>query len=147
MKLAFELRGIRNHNPGNIDFSPENSWLGLDTDKPSDGRFCRFKSPEWGIRAMARILRNYQKRDGQAGVGGPGIDTVQEIIHRWAPPVENQTDAYVRKVAGAIGKRPTEPLDMTDPGVMAEFIAAIIRHENGIQPYSMELIKAGIALA
>ena len=93
------MRGIRNHNPGNIDFSPENSWLGLDTDKPSDGRFCRFKSPEWGIRAMARILRNYQKRDGQAGVGGPGIDTVQEIIHRWAPPVENQTDAYVRKVA------------------------------------------------
>jgi len=147
MKFAFDLRGIRNHNPGNIDFNPRNPWQGLDSVQPHDGRFCRFTSPEWGIRAMARVLRNYSKRDGTPGVGGPGIDTVQEVIHRWAPPIENDTGAYVKRVAAALGKAPDETIYLGDPQVLAVLVAAIIRHENGIQPYSDELIRAGVGMA
>ncbi len=140
-------RGIRNNNPGNIDYNERNPWQGLDKQKPSDGRFCRFMGPEWGIRAITRVIRNYAKRDGTPGVGGKGIDTVQEIIHRWAPPTENDTGAYVAQVAKVVGVSPTEPLNLDDDLIMAKLVTAIIWHENGVQPYSAALILAGVKLA
>lgn len=146
-KLFHELRGLRNNNPGNIDYHQSNPWNGLDKDKPSDGRFCRFISPEYGIRAMARVLRNYTKRDGLPGVGGAGIDTVKEVINRWAPPSENVTSAYVASVSKAVGVDAETPINLADRGVMALLIEAIIRHENGLQPYSIELILRGIDMA
>lgn len=146
-KLFCELRGLRNNNPGNIDHHASNPWQGLDSAQPSDGRFCRFVSPEYGIRAMARVLRNYTKRDGLPGVGGPGIDTVQEVINRWAPPSENVTSAYVAQVAKALGVNPDIPINIADRTTLATLIAAIIRHENGLQPYSVELILRGIDMA
>ena len=52
-------RGIRNNNPGNIRWSND-QWKGLiPKDQASDKAFCVFRSPEYGIRAMARILRKY----------------------------------------------------------------------------------------
>ncbi len=143
-KLFHELRGLRNNNPGNIDYHASNPWNGLDVAKPSDGRFCRFISPEYGIRAMARVLRNYTKRDGLPGVGGPGIDTVREIINRWAPPSENVTSAYVAQVAKALGVMPDAPINIADRAVMLLLVESIIRHENGLQPYSAELLLTGI---
>lgn len=146
-KLFHQLRGLRNNNPGNIDYHASNPWQGLDKDKPSDGRFCRFISPEYGIRAMARVLKNYTKRDGLPGVGAPGIDTVQEIINRWAPPSENVTSAYVEQVAKALGVKPDDTINLANRTVMCLLVKAIIRHENGIQPYSAELILCGIDMA
>lgn len=146
-KLFHQLRGLRNNNPGNIDYHPSNQWQGLDKDKSSDGRFCRFVSPEYGIRAMARVLKNYTKRDGLPGVGAPGIDTVQEIINRWAPPSENVTSAYVEQVAKALGVKPDDTINLANRTVMRLLVEAIIRHENGIQPYSAELILCGIDMA
>ena len=140
-------RGIRNNNPGNIDYNERNPWQGLDKQKPSDGRFCRFMGPEWGIRAITRVIRNYAKRDGTQGAGGKGIDTVQEIINRWAPPVENDTGAYVSQVAKVVGVSPTEPLNLDDDLIMAKLVTAIIWHENGVQPYPAALILAGVKLA
>ena len=140
-------RGIRNNNPGNIDYNERNPWQGLDKQKPSDGRFCRFMGPEWGIRAITKVVRNYAKRDGTPGVGGKGIDTVQEIINRWAPPVENDTGAYVSQVAKVVGVSPTEPLNLDDDLIMAKLVTAIIWHENGVQPYPAALILAGVKLA
>lgn len=146
-KLFHELRGLRNNNPGNIDYHASNPWQGLDKGKPTDGRFCRFISPEYGIRAMARVLKNYTKRDGLHGVGAPGIDTVQEIINRWAPPNENVTSSYVEQVAKALGVKPDDTINLANRTVMRLLVEAIIRHENGIQPYSAELILCGIDMA
>ncbi len=77
-------RGIRNNNPGNIDYNPRNDWQGQlgyeqGVTKP---RFARFDSPENGIRALAKLLINYRGKDGMPGVGGKGIDTVRETIKR-----------------------------------------------------------------
>ena len=47
-------RGIRNNNPGNIEHNGTN-WQGMDN-PPHDGRFIRFVTPQYGIRAMARVL-------------------------------------------------------------------------------------------
>lgn len=126
-------RGIRNNNPGNIERSGV-TWKGMASDQSSDSRFIVFSAPEYGIRAMARVLRNYMAQ---------GYDTVQEVINRWAPPIENDTGAYVRSVASKLGVDPTAPIGSAH---IPALIEAIIQHENGQQPYSMDIIARGIQL-
>lgn len=129
-------RGIRNNNPGNIRKSGD-AWQGLADIQP-DTEFFSFADPVYGIRALAKILRNYRDRYG--------LTTVQGIINRWAPPVENNTSAYVRAVAAKVGVAPTEPLAW-DAGQLRRLVSAIIQHENGQQPYSMATIADGISRA
>lgn len=127
-------RGLRNNNPGNIEYNGT-AWQGLDS-PPSDGRFARFSDPVYGIRAMSRILDTYRDRHG--------LNTVQSIISRWAPAHENNTTAYTDYVARRVGVDPMQPLTQSDrPAV----IAAMIKMENGEQPYPMSLIEQGVALA
>lgn len=141
------LRGIRNNNPGNIRWSND-QWKGLiPKDQASDKSFCVFRSPEYGIRAMARIIRNYTKYPGIPGVGKPNIDTVREIINRWAPAIENNTEAYIQSVAKNLGTTANAPIDVFDNAIMLKLLKAIIRHENGQQPYSDAQIINGINLA
>lgn len=128
-------RGIRNNNPGNIRRT-STPWQGL-AEKQTDPAYLQFAHPKWGIRAMVRILRTY--RDAY------GLTTVRQIITRWAPASENETDAYVQDVAGRLGVNPDEPIDIE--ARMPELVAAIIRHENGMQPYDVATIHQAIQLA
>lgn len=115
-------RGIRNHNPGNIEKG--SPWQGLAEDQSADRRFCVFKAPEWGIRAIARILVAYQDKHK--------LKTVRGIINRWAPPNENDTAAYVEHVAGKLGvDARLGHVDVTDYETCRVLVEAIIRHENG----------------
>jgi hypothetical protein len=125
-------RGIRNNNPGNIERTGD-KWRGMAPEQ-TDPRFVVFTDPVFGLRAMARVLRNYQRA---------GFTTVRQMIHRWAPPAENATDAYVDAVAAAIGKRPDD--DVTDADFPA-LMAAIVKHENGMQPYPPELFAQALQL-
>ncbi len=83
---------------------------------------------------MVKILQSYRRR---------GLNTVREIISAWAPTVENDTAAYIESVCGRVGVGPDDPVEPTNP----ELIKAIIRHENGQQPYSDNTISDGIKLA
>jgi hypothetical protein len=139
-----EPRGLRNNNPGNIDRQPGVTWQGQHPEQ-TDPRFVRFVSPVWGIRAMAKVLLTYQHRR-RAADGSP-IDTVQDIINRWAPPSENDTDAYVRAVALAVGVEPKQVIDVNDPAIMLPLLRAIIHHENGTQPYSDALLLQAMEAA
>ena len=130
-------RGIRNNNPGNIRHGQ--NWQGLNPDSRNiDPAFCVFKSPVFGIRALAKVLMNYKKIHG--------LNTVRQIISRYAPPNENQTKAYIQTVAQQIGVYPDTVIDIEERGILTVFIKAVIRMENGIQPYSDELIQQGIDL-
>ena len=142
-------RGIRNNNPGNIDYNPRNAWngqLGLEQGvvKP---RFARFDSPENGIRALGKLLINYRGKGGQPGVGGPGIDTVRETISRWAPSNENDTQAYAGAVAKRLGVRTTDPINIKDPATLRGMVVSIIIHENGGNPYPPAIIDEGVRRA
>lgn len=144
--MATTPRGIRNNNPGNIRWG--DSWKGLvPKEKRTDSAFCQFVSPEYGIRAMTRVLRNYTKYAGQPNVGNVRIDTVREIISRWAPPNENDTESYINSVSKALGVKANDPIDVFTKQVMLKLLKAIIAHENGQQPYSDAQITAGIDLA
>lgn len=141
-------RGVRNNNPGNIDFNPRNDWQGqLGKETGPNGRFAVFDTPENGIRALGKLVINYRGKTGEPGVGHEGIDTVLETIHRWAPPVENDTGSYVASVAKAVGVKPTEPIDIRNPRTLTAMVAAIIQHENGYAPYTSAVIAEGVRRA
>ena len=130
-------RGIRNNNPGNIRHGA--NWHGLNPDgRKIDPAFCVFTDSIYGIRALAKVLVNYKKIHG--------LNTVRQIISRYAPPNENQTTAYIQSVAKQLGVYPDTVIDIEERGILTVFIKAIIRMENGIQPYSDETIQRGIDL-
>lgn len=129
-------RGIRNNNPGNLEYSKTNPWMGQTGD---DGRFAKFETPEHGIRALGRNLLSYQRQ---------GIDTVSDIINRWAPPQDNNnTDAYIKAVCEQLGVTPDQQLDASNPDTLKALCAAIIHHENGSQPYSDQQLSTGVSAA
>lgn len=128
-------RGLRNNNPGNIKTSSK-SWEGQSGD---DGTFVKFSSPEAGIAAMVNNLRSYQSNHG--------LTTVADMIGRWAPPSENNTSAYAETVAKAMGIKATDSVNLNDPAQAKAMVSAMIRVENGRQPYSDAQITNGLAKA
>jgi len=136
-------RGIRNHNPGNIRHG--SPWQGL-ADKQPDTAFATFKSAAYGIRALARTLITYQDKYG--------LRTIRQIIGRWAPPKENDTNAYVRAVTAQTGRQANARLDLQTYTDLRAVTEAIIRHENGAGPlstpntwYDAATIDKGLSLA
>lgn len=130
-------RGIRNNNPGNIRWGDE--WQGLVPQaQRTDKSFCQFISPEYGIRAMIIILRNYQSKYG--------LKTITGIVKRWAPPNENDTQAYTRSVATATDTDADKPIDLTDSRKLFPLLQAIIKHENGSQPYGIDVFIRALDL-
>lgn len=131
-----EPRGIRNNNPGNLVKS-DIQWDGKITG--ADTRFEVFATPEQGIAATARNLIAYQEKHG--------LDTVEGIVGRWAPPEENKTGVYVAAVAKDLGVKPGDKLNVSDPDTLTRLTGAIIRQENGKQPYSPAQVATGVKAA
>lgn len=129
-------RGLRLNNPGNIRHGKD-AWQGMASDQP-DESFIKFDKPVYGIRAITRILLNYERK---------GFDTIAKVIRRWAPPVENDTASYVRHVASVVGVKPNDVIDLDQCEIMLPLVRAIIQHENGQQPYSDRELMAGLRLA
>ena len=114
-------RGIRNNNPGNIELT-QSLWKGeIPQLQNTDGRFKQFYSYTYGVRAAIINLRSYFKK---------GICTPRQIISRWAPPLENNTEGYIRFVAEYIGKDENTTLRF-EKHVIQKLIEAIIIKENG----------------
>ena len=131
-------RGIRNNNPGNIRWGSD--WYGLDPNgKEKDASFCVFTRPEYGIRALARLLVNYQKLHK--------LNTIRKIIERYAPVNENNTEAYVLHVAKQVGVDADEAILVMEHERMKPLVKAIIMHENGVMPYADKVIDEGLVLA
>lgn len=131
-----ETRGVRNCNPGNI--RKGTAWDGLAPLQP-DPAFCTFLLPEWGIRALVKLLWAYQDFHD--------LKTIQGVIDRWAPPSENQTDLYANFVAAHMGVSPMETVNLHDDNVLARAVAAIIAYENGDYSYDPEIIQKAMEMA
>ena len=116
-------RGIRNNNPGNMDFNlHEAPWQG--EIRPSrDPRFAQFDTMQDGVRALAKQLLIYHERHA--------CNTVRQVINRWAPPVENVTSAYVSDVAAHCYVGPDDLFDFKSEGALARLVRGVIDHENG----------------
>ena len=122
-------RGIRNNNPGNIEYGRFAKSRGA---AGSDGRFAKFPTPAQGIAAMYDLQRIYEN--------DRGATTIAQRIGRWAPSTENDTSAYVRTVAAAMGIDPNTPFSINDPTLGPAFVNAVIAHENGGNPYDATVV-------
>lgn len=91
-----QIRGIRNNNPANIRRGA--SWKGLvpflvdhtNNQRFYDKQFCQFENVIYGIRALLVLLRTYHYRYH--------LNTISQVIHRFAPLSENNTYAYIANV-------------------------------------------------
>ena len=123
-------RGIRNNNPLNIRHSAD-QWQGA-SETQTDKSFVQFKTMAYGYRAAWRILQTYYERFHAQGRGF----TVRNILSRWAPPKENDTEAYIRtvlQITGLGGKEnllPPSNVDSYDR--LAKLISAMTCVECGI---------------
>jgi len=117
------VRNVRNNNPGNIRLS-STEWVGAVPG--SDSSFVTFATPEAGVRAMTKNLYSYQSRYG--------LGTVNEMISRWAPPNENNTTAYVNRVAASMGVDPNQTINLRDnPQLTERMVSVMIREEGGAE--------------
>ena len=142
-----ESRGIRNNNPLNIRHSSD-KWEGARIEQ-TDKSFVQFESMAYGYRAAWKVLESYWKYFHQ--VGQPY--NVTNIITRWAPPTENDTQAYIRTVLKLTSLGGKEHLPQPSRGVDTErlerMIAAMTTMECGI-PYKevdTDSIRQGFELA
>lgn len=130
-------RGIRNNNPGNIRRTND-QWQGMRVIQ-TDRAFVQFKNPEYGFRAMARILKSYERR---------GLLSVRDIIGTYAPALENKTEMYIDFVATQLNVPSDAPLNLEEN--LFPLIKAITTFENGPlyeEFYDDQTIASGIALA
>ena len=143
-------RGIRNNNPLNIRHTADR-WQGARVEQ-TDKEFVQFESMAYGYRAAWKVLDTYCltfKRERKPYM-------VRNIIARWAPPTENDTDAYVRRVVVLSGlgglenmPRPKRYRTFDEVEKLVRLIRAMTCVECGLQwdEVDVEAIREGYRLA
>ena len=141
------MRGIRNNNPLNIRHSKD-QWKGA-SNTQTDKSFVQFNSMAYGYRAAWRTLQTYYERFCKQGKAF----NVRNIITRWAPPTENDTEAYIRSVwsLSNIGGKENllPPSNASGYEKLSRMLAAMTVVENGIhlKQVDEEAIYQGYKLA
>ena len=123
-------RGLRNCNPGNIRRSATRYKGEV---KSADAAFKSFETMAHGYRAIFVLLHTYHIKHGLA--------TAAEMIARYAPSTENNTQAYIRAVEQISGIPATEPLDTLHAESMMPIVSAISRVENGVCASPAEVMQ------
>ena len=126
-------RGLRNCNPLNIRRVAGTKWKGQSA-LQTDASFVCFNAMEWGIRAAFCILRTYARRYQCLSPA--------DIVGRWAPPHQNDTDAYIRNVCTWTGFGGRQHLTEAD---WPRLVQAMARQESGTT-LSEEIINKGFKL-
>lgn len=75
----------------------------------------------YGARASMRNILTWFER---------GKNTVEKLISTWAPPSENDTQAYIKLVCESTGLSPNAIIVMT-PNALQQIAYAIAIQENG----------------
>ncbi len=111
---------MKRNNPGNIRPSNLFKWKGETTQKGET--FCEFSNLKYGCRAMLLLLRNYIEKHK--------LQTIEQIIARWAPPSENNTSIYISIVAKVLQKDPKEKIQVHKEALI-NLAQAMTRVEHG----------------
>ena len=115
-------RGLRNCNPGNIRRSRVR-YKG-EVLPSHDKEFKQFCSMAYGYRAMFVLLDSYRRRYA--------LNTLRQMLNRYAPPSENFTEGYIRFVSQKTGILPDEELNTRSERDMVPIISAMSEIENGV---------------
>ena len=88
-------RPQRNNNPGDLIFCAESQRFGA---THGDPRFAVFPDDMTGWNALRRWLSVPAEFENGNLVAGYLGATLEQIVNRFAPPVENQTASYMANV-------------------------------------------------
>lgn len=133
---ANEPRGIRNNNPGNLNYVGQN---GATLEEHATPRFARFNSAFEGFAALGKQIKAYYNGTSKAA-GYQKLQSVEDIISRFAPASENNTQAYINKLSKMLGVGRGDSLNIQDPQVLATLMNGITQIENGKNPYAPEMV-------
>ncbi|EAW1174401.1 hypothetical protein S922_22990 [Salmonella enterica subsp. enterica] len=121
-RLLLPARGIRNNNPGNLNFVGQ---AGASLEDGPNGRFAVFPTMISGIAALDKQLSLYMKR---------GKDTIDSIVKTYAPGSDhNNVAAYERYLSEVMHIGINQKIDPTSSSQMLSLIRGIIGMENGQQ--------------
>ncbi|NDO80209.1 hypothetical protein CJP72_05280 [Citrobacter sp. NCU1] len=113
-------RGLRNNNPGNLNFVGQ---YGAKLEDGPDARFAQFPSMLDGIAALDKQVGLYLKR---------GTNTIDKIIDIYAPKSDkNDTNAYKKYLTTFTGLSANDKIDGSNTEQIKRLIVGIINHENG----------------
>lgn len=133
--MLSQPRGIRNNNPGNLNYAGQ---AGATKEAGENGRFAVFSSMQEGVGALYRQLQLYFKR---------GVNTIEAIVNKYAPAGDNNNvAAYIQQLVGATGKGSGDKLSGEDTDTVFKLMRGIINHENGKGYLSDTDIMGGIQL-
>ena len=127
-------RGIRNNNPLNIRRNGDH-FQG-EVVAGSDREFKQFTTMAYGYRAAFVVLGTYLAQ---------GRNTIEKIIRAWAPPTENNTEAYIANVEKRSGVGRNKVLTADSGGDYRKIVAAMSHCENGV-PANMADVESGFRL-
>lgn len=155
--------GWKWNNFGNVEYREGTAWwdgqIGASWQRDRLWVVVDPSRPELGVRIPAKLINTYIS--SRMAENGTPIDTVWEVISRYAPSEDNNNVvAYARHVCARIAAHIGESvgihdeLDWHDWRVIRGCIDGMIRHEQGIRdsdpwpaPLSDEVIDLGIRLA
>lgn len=113
-------RAWRNNNPGNLrygKFAENNGAIGKDS-----GGFAIFPSREAGEAAQINLIKkNYSKL------------TLRQMIYKYAPPSENDTENYLAQVVMRTGIGPNDVIGSLDSSRFKALIKQVQKHEGWIE--------------
>jgi hypothetical protein len=98
---------LRNNNPGAL---------------MPGGQLASYPDLQTGLAALDTNLASYGKQ---------GVSTLADAIAKWAPPSENNTQAYIQDVSQRLGIKPDQRIDLSNPAQRQAIGTAIMLHENG----------------
>ena len=110
-------RAWRNNNPGNLEYGTFAKSMGA---IGSDGRFAIFPNKETGDRAREGLL--FGSKYGNLSIA--------QAISKYAPPNENDTQAYLQSVLNATMASADTPMSTLNPSQRQALLAAMERMEG-----------------
>lgn len=102
-------RPQRNNNPGNLDFRGQTGSV-----LSEDGRCAKWPDAPSGWRGL---IRQIQKDQGRG-------ETIEQFCTRFAPPVENDTEDYIKFLCSGLHDVRTTLLSTFSPYALAGMVAA-----------------------
>ena len=132
--------GQRNNNPLNIRRVAGTKWIGQ-RDEQTDNAFVQFRTIEFGLRAAFVLLRTYSTKYR--------ANCIRDIVSRWAPPSENDTEQYIRNVCQWTGFGGNERLTEDQWPALVRAMArqecgAVIDWETIMRAFALYKEKAAI---
>ena len=94
--------------------------------------FVEFQNEKMAVRAWLKLMKTYREKHG--------LDTIEKIVNRFAPPSENNTQAYIQFLTTNVHKAADQRLESHED--YARLGAAMAWYETNTRLAAMRVYEA-----